>query len=195
MHFLSRNQKCLNLKDNLAMQTRRHQKTMIRMASAIWQIGLKDGTGIISTESGVLNQTPYSASPCFESQPSTSPEELIAAAYASSFSMALSAELDKTGLIPKSIRTAAGLTMEQIEADWIITQIHLDVTAKLTKVDWDTFKTAANAAKSNCTISRLLNTKLTMDAKLESWKTFGEVTRKSGSISLGKRLVTISLRE
>jgi lipoyl-dependent peroxiredoxin len=168
---------------------------MIRLAFAIWQAGLKEGTGIISTESGVLKETPYSVSSRFVGQPGTNPEELIAAAHAASFSMALSVELDKAGLFPENIRTAAGLTMEQFESDWIITQIHLDVTVKLPKADWDKFEAAASAAKTGCTISRLLNTKITMDAKLESWRSFGVVARKSGSIPLGRRLATISLRE
>jgi lipoyl-dependent peroxiredoxin len=168
---------------------------MILLASAIWQAGLNDGRGIISTESGVLKETSYSASPCFENRSGTNPEELVAAAYAGSFSMALSVELDKAGLAPENIRTAAGLTMEQFKSEWIITQIHLDVTVKLPKADWDKFEAAANAAKTGCTISRLLNTKITMDAKLESWRSFGVVARKSGSIPLGKRLATISLRE
>lgn len=93
------------------------------LASVIWQAGLKDGTGLISTESGVLKETPCSVNPSFEGQPVTNPEELIAAALASSFSMALSAELDKDGLIPENIRTAAGLMMERLESGWIITQI------------------------------------------------------------------------
>ena len=168
---------------------------MMRLASVIWQAGLKDGTGLISTESGVLKETPCSVNPSFEGQPVTNPEELIAAALASSFSMALSAELDKDGLIPENIRTAAGLMMERLESGWIITQIHLEVRVKLLKGDGDKFETAAKAAKASCTISRLLNTKITMDVKLESWGSFGKIARKSGSIPLGGRLVTIPLRE
>ncbi len=168
---------------------------MIRLASAIWQAGLKDGTGIISTESGALQQTSYSISPSFDGQRGTDPGELVAAAHAASFSMALSAELNKAGLAPENIRTAAGLTMEQFESEWTITQIHLDVTVKLSEVDWDKFEAAVSSAKTGCIISRLLNTKITMDAKLESWKSFGKVARRSGSIPLGRRLATISLQE
>jgi osmotically inducible protein OsmC len=194
--FHNRNQKCLNFKDNLTAQARRYRKEiMMRLASVIWQAGLKDGTGLISTESGVLKETPYSVNPSFEGQPVTNPEELIAAALASSFSMALSTELDKDGLIPENMRTAAGLMMEQLESGWIITQIHLEVRVKLLKGDLDKFEAAAKAAKASCTISRLLNTKITMDAKLESWESFGKIARKSGSIPLGGRLVTIPLRE
>ncbi len=168
---------------------------MMRMASVIWQAGLKDGTGLISTESGVLQETPYSVNPSFEWQPVTNPEELIAAALASSFSTALSTELDKDGLIPESIRTAAGLTMERLESGWIITQIHLEVRVKLLKGDLDKFESAAKAAKANCTMSHLLTTKITMDAQLERGGSFGEIARKSGPISLGERLVTIPLQE
>jgi osmotically inducible protein OsmC len=141
---------------------------MKRSASAIWKGGLKDGQGTLSTESGVLAQTPYSFSTRFESQRGTNPEELIAAAHAGCFSMALSAELGKAGLIPETIRTAAALTMERLEATgWTVTLIHLDVTVKLPNADQGKFEAAANAAKAGCPISRLLNTKITMDAKLE----------------------------
>jgi lipoyl-dependent peroxiredoxin len=166
---------------------------MIRLASAIWQAGLKDGTGTISTESGILKQEPYSVGPCFDGQSGTNPGELIAAACAGFFSTALSVELDKVGLVPENIRTAAGLVMEKLGSEWIVTRIHLDVAVRLLNEDLDKFQAAASTVKNNCAISRLLNTKITMDAKLESWRTFGEVARKSGSIPLGKRLVTISI--
>lgn len=178
----------------LAVQTRRfRKKIMMRMASAIWKAGLKEGTGLISTESGVLKEAPYSVNLDSQGQPVTNPEELLAAAVASSFSIALSVELEKACLIPENIRLAAGLTMVQSENGWRITQIHLEVTVKLVKEDLEKFEAAAKAAKENCTISCLLNTKITMDAKLESWRSFGEIERQSGSIPLGKRLVTISL--
>jgi osmotically inducible protein OsmC len=141
---------------------------MKRSASAIWQGGLKDGKGMISTESGVLKQTPYSFSTRFEGQPGTNPEELIAAAHAGCFSMALSAELGKAGMTPETIRTAADLTMERLESGWTVTLIHLNVKVKLPNADQGKFDAAANAAKAGCPISRLLNTKITMDAKLES---------------------------
>jgi osmotically inducible protein OsmC len=166
---------------------------MMRMASAVWQTGLKEGTGLISTESGVLKETPYSANPGVEGQPVTNPEELLAAAVASSYSRAFADELEKACLIPESIRLAAGLKMEQGDNGWKIIQIHLEVAVKLVKEDFEKFEAAAKAAKEGCTISRLLNTKITMDAKLESWRSFGEIERKSGSIPLGKRLVTVSL--
>jgi len=140
---------------------------MKRSASAIWQGGLKDGKGSVSTESGVLAQTPYSFSTRFEGERGTNPEELIAAAHAGCFSMALSAELGKASLIPEAIRTHATLTMDRLEAGWTVTGIHLDVTAKIPSADPAKFDAAANAAKAGCPISRLLNTKITMTAALE----------------------------
>jgi lipoyl-dependent peroxiredoxin len=141
---------------------------MKRSASATWQGGSKEGKGTVSTESGVLKQMPYSFSTRFEGQPGTNPEELIAAAHAGCFSMALSAELGRTGLTPETIRTAAVLTMEKLESGWTVTQMHLDVTVKMPNADKGKFEAAANAAKAGCPISRLLNAKITMDAKLES---------------------------
>ena len=143
-------------------------ETMKRSASALWQGGLKDGKGTVSTESGVLKQSPYSFRTRFEGQPGTNPEELIAAAHAGCFSMALSAELGNAGMTPETIRTAATLTMENIASGWTVTQIHLEVRVKLPNVEASKFEAAANAAKAGCPISRLLNAKITMDAKLES---------------------------
>src|SRR6202142_189518 len=140
---------------------------MKRSASAMWQGGLKDGKGMVSTESGVLTRTPYSFSTRFEGQPGTNPEELIAAAHAGCFSMALSAEMGKAGLTAQTIVTKADLTMDKIEPGWAITRIHLDVTVKLPGADPARFETAANAAKEGCPVSRLLNTRITMDARLE----------------------------
>ncbi len=134
----------------------------------MWQGGLKDGKGIVSTESGVLTRTPYSFSTRFEGQPGTNPEELIAAAHAGCFSMALSAELGKAGMTAEAIRTTAELTMDKLESGWSVTQIHLDVAVKIPGADRAKFEAAANAAKEGCPISRLLNTKITMDAKLSN---------------------------
>jgi len=141
---------------------------MKRKASAVWRGGLKEGQGTISTESGVLSQTQYSFSTRFESGRGTNPEELIAAAHAGCFSMALSAELGKAGITPESIQTAAILTMERLEAGWTVTQVHLEVAAKIPGADQVKFTSAANAAKAGCPISRLLNAAITMEARLES---------------------------
>ncbi len=141
---------------------------MQRTASAVWKGGLKDGKGTVSGPSGALNNTPYSFSTRFEDQPGTNPEELVAAAHAGCFSMALSGQLGAAGMTAESIRTQATLTMEKLEAGWTVTGIHLDVTAKIPGGDRAKFDLAAGNAKTGCPISRLLNTKITMDAKLES---------------------------
>ena len=140
---------------------------MKRKASAVWRGGLKDGKGTISSESGVLKETPYSFSTRFENGIGTNPEELIAAAHAGCFSMACSAELGKAGITPESIHTTANITMDKTDAGWTVTESHLDVAAKIPGVDPAKFTAAANAAKAGCPISRLLKANVTMDAKLE----------------------------
>ncbi len=139
---------------------------MIRKASAQWKGGLKDGKGTVSTDSGVLKQQAYSFSTRFESSPGTNPEELIAAAHAGCFSMALSGQVGNAGMTAESIDTTATLTMEKLEAGWTVTQIHLDVRAKIPNGNREAFEKAANNAKTGCPISRLLNTKITMEARL-----------------------------
>jgi osmotically inducible protein OsmC len=139
---------------------------MIRKASARWEGGLKDGKGAVSTDSQVLKSTPYSFSTRFESVPGTNPEELIAAAHAGCFSMALSGQLGNLGMTAESIDTRATLTMEKLEAGWTVTAIHLDVTAKIPGGDAAKFKEATEKAKAGCPISRLLNTRITMEARL-----------------------------
>jgi osmotically inducible protein OsmC len=141
---------------------------MKRKASAVWKGDLKSGKGAISTNSGVLSNTQYSFSTRFEDAPGTNPEELIAAAHAGCFSMALSAQLANASMVAESINTAATLTMEKLEAGWTVTEIDLDVTAKIPGADRAAFDTAAKNAKEGCPISRLLNAKITMDAKLQS---------------------------
>src|SRR6184192_3006019 len=136
---------------------------MLRTASAQWKGGLKDGKGTISSASGTLSNTQYSFGTRFESGKGTNPEELIAAAHAGCFSMALSAELGKSGLTPESIQTTAILTMDRLETGWTVAEIHLDVTAKIPGADQAKFMAAANAAKSGCPISRLLNTTITLE--------------------------------
>lgn len=140
---------------------------MKRTASAVWNGTLKEGKGTLSTESGVLSQTQYSFATRFESGIGTNPEELIAAAHAGCFTMSLSAELGKAGLTPESLRTTASLTMEKLDAGWTVTAVHLDVKARVPGGDKAKFDAAANASKTGCPISRLLNTKITMDAQLE----------------------------
>lgn len=139
---------------------------MNRKASAVWRGGLKDGKGVISTDSGVLKETQYSFSTRFENGVGTNPEELIAAAHAGCFSMAFSAELGKAGLTPESISTTATVTLEKTDAGFTVTQSHLDVTASIPGADKNKAMEIANAAKAGCPISRLLKCNITMDAKL-----------------------------
>ena len=139
---------------------------MQRKASAIWKGGLKDGKGSVSSASGALNNTPYSFTTRFENTPGTNPEELIAAAHAGCFSMALSAQLGGANLTPSSIETTATLTMEKLDAGWTITAVHLDVIGRVPNTDQAAFQKAAENAKSGCPVSKVLNAKITMDAKL-----------------------------
>jgi osmotically inducible protein OsmC len=141
---------------------------MQRKASAVWKGGLKDGKGSVSSTSGVLSNTPYSFTTRFENTPGTNPEELIAAAHAACFSMALSAQLGGANLTPESIHTNATLTMEKLDAGWTITAIQLDVTAKVPNAGQAAFEKAANDAKAGCPVSKVLNAKITMNAKLEA---------------------------
>src|ERR1700687_248343 len=139
---------------------------MQRKASAVWKGGLKDGKGTVSSTSGVLSNTPYSFSTRLENAPGTNPEELIAAAHAACFSMALSAQLGGANLTPESINTAATLTMEKQVAGWTITAVHLDVVGKVPGADAATFQKYAEAAEKGCPVSKVLNAKITMSAKL-----------------------------
>src|ERR1051326_5651140 len=141
---------------------------MKRKASSVWRGGLKDGKGTVSSESGALRETQYSFSTRFENGVGTNPEELIAAAHAGCFSMALSAELGKTGITPESIQSTATITMDKTDEGWTVTESHLDVTARVPGVDPAKFTAAANAAKAGCPISRLLKANVTMNAKLEA---------------------------
>ena len=140
---------------------------MKRQASAVWQGGLKDGKGTISTESGVLSDTQYSFRARFEQGTGTNPEELIAAAHAGCFSMALSGQLAQAGLKAESIRTTASVRLEKKDAGFTITSVHLDVTAKVPGAGRHAFETAANNAKAGCPVSKVLNAQITMDARLE----------------------------
>jgi osmotically inducible protein OsmC len=141
---------------------------MKRKASAHWQGDLKTGKGTISTDSAVLTSTPYSFTTRFENEKGTNPEELIAAAHAGCFTMALSAELGKANLVPASLRTTATITLDKVDAGWSVTESHLEVTARVPGASAEAFRKAAEAAETGCPISRLLKARITMDAKLES---------------------------
>jgi osmotically inducible protein OsmC len=139
---------------------------MQRRASAVWRGGLKDGKGTVSTASGVLKNTAYSFAMRFENEPGTNPEELVAAAHAACFTMALSNELGKSGYRPESVETKATLDFDKTDAGWTVKSIHLDVAAKVPSADPKKFQAAAETAEKTCPISRLLNTQITMSAKL-----------------------------
>jgi osmotically inducible protein OsmC len=139
---------------------------MNRKATAIWNGGLKDGKGAISTESGVLQQTQYSFGTRFEKGVGTNPEELIAAAHAGCFSMALSGQLAGAGLTAEKIETTATVSFEKLAEGWTIRKVHLDVAARIPGADKSKFDAAAAAAKAGCPISRLLKAEITMDARL-----------------------------
>ena len=141
---------------------------MKRKASAVWKGSLKDGKGTISTESGVLSDTQYGFKSRFENGPGTNPEELIAAAHAGCFSMALSSQLGEAKLVAESIRTTASVSLDMIGGKFSITAVHLDLVAKIPGASKEAFETAANTAKAGCPVSRVLNAKITLDARLES---------------------------
>jgi osmotically inducible protein OsmC len=140
---------------------------MQRKGSAVWQGDLKTGKGAVSTESGVLSQTQYSFSTRFENGKGTNPEELIAAAHAGCFTMALSAQLGTAGLTPEKLETSATVTFDKLEAGWTVTNILLDVRGKVPKADQAAWDKATQAAKTGCPISRLFNTTINMQAKLD----------------------------
>lgn len=140
---------------------------MKRTASAVWQGDLKAGKGTLTAPGGVLRDTPYSFTSRFEGGSGTNPEELIAAAHAGCFSMAFSAMLGGAGIVPDKISTTANLTMDQVEGNWTITAIHLAMTAKIPGITEEKFQEVAAQAKAGCPVSRVLNTKITLDAKLE----------------------------
>ena len=139
---------------------------MQRNASAHWSGGLKDGKGTLTAPSGILKNTPYSFATRFESQPGTNPEELVAAAHAGCFSMALSAQLGNAGMTAQAIDTTATVTLDKVEGGFAVTTVHLQVRAKIPGADKAKFDQAAKNAKEGCPISKLLNAKITMTANL-----------------------------
>lgn len=139
---------------------------MKKTASAIWQGGLKDGTGLLSTESGALKQNPYGFNTRFEGSPGTNPEELIGAAHAGCFSMALSMMLGEAGLTPDRIDTAAEVTLDKLPDGFAITAVHLVLRAKVPGASEAQFLEIANKAKEGCPVSKVLNAKISLDAAL-----------------------------
>src|SRR5579863_2219259 len=140
--------------------------SMARKATAVWTGSLKEGKGNISTESGVLSQSPYSFKTRFENERGTNPEELIAAAHAGCFTMALSAFLGGAGFTPKELSTQATLALEQVAGNWTITTIHLDLTGRVPGIDAAKFEEIAKNAKANCPVSRVLKADITLSIKL-----------------------------
>ena len=141
---------------------------MKRTASAVWQGDLKQGKGTLSSQSGVLKDTPYSFTARFENGPGTNPEELIAAAHAGCFTMAVTATLGRAGFVPEKLSTQATLTLEQVDSKWTITTIHLELNARVPGIEPQQFDDIAADAKANCPVSRVLNAEVTLDAKLET---------------------------
>ncbi|MFC4352356.1 OsmC family protein [Fodinicurvata halophila] len=141
---------------------------MKRSASAVWTGDLKGGKGQISSESGVLENSQYSFSTRFEEGKGTNPEELIAAAHAGCYSMALSNELAGAGLSPESVETRASVTLDKVEEGFAITKIHLDVKAKVPGASKDDFDAAADRAKTGCPVSKLMKAEITLESQLES---------------------------
>jgi len=140
---------------------------MDRHATAVWQGGLKDGKGTISTESKALNALPYSFATRFETAPGSNPEELLGAAHAGCFSMALSAQLGEAGIKPERIETKATVTLEKLESGPTITRSHLDVVVRAPGADRAQFKAAAEKAKVGCPLSKVLKAAISMNARLE----------------------------
>ncbi len=140
---------------------------MKRSGSAVWEGDLKNGKGTVSTDSGVLTSQQYSFGTRFDNGKGTNPEELIAAAHAGCFTMALSAQLGNAGLTPERLQTTATVNFDKLEAGWTVTNITLDVQGRVPKADQAAWDKATQAAKTGCPISRLLNTTITMNTKLE----------------------------
>ena len=141
---------------------------MKKTASAHWQGGLKDGKGTISTQSGVLSDSPYGFKTRFEDQPGTNPEELIGAAHAGCFSMALSKELGDAGMTAESIETKAEVTLDKLDDGFAITAVHLSLRAKIPGADRAAFEHAVETAKNGCPVSKVLNAEITLEAVLDA---------------------------
>lgn len=141
---------------------------MKRKATAVWSGNIKSGQGTISTESGVLKDAAYNFSGRFENGSGTNPEELIGAAHAGCFAMALSGQLEEAGMVADSLRTTATVTIEKTGDGFSVTAVHLDLVARIPGADKAAFETAANNAKAGCPISRLLKADITLETRLET---------------------------
>lgn len=141
---------------------------MQRKASAVWQGGLKEGKGTLSSESGIFSQTPYSFKTRFENEKGTNPEELLAAAHAGCFTMALSAELGKAGMVPAKLESTATVTLESQGNGFSISKSHIDLVATIPGADPEKFRTAVKAAETGCPVSKLFKAEITVSAKLNA---------------------------
>lgn len=141
---------------------------MKKTASAHWQGGIKDGKGTISTQSGALKSAPYGFNTRFEDQPGTNPEELLGAAHAGCFSMALSKELGEAGMTADSIDTQAEVTLDKADGGFAITAVHLTLKARIPGADRAAFEKAVETAKNGCPVSKVLNSEITLEAVLDS---------------------------
>lgn len=141
---------------------------MKKTASAHWQGGIKDGKGTISTQSGALKDSPYGFNTRFEDKPGTNPEELIGAAHAGCFSMALSKELGEAGMTAESIDTQAQVTLDKVGGGFEISTVHLSLRAKIPGADRAAFEKAVETAKTGCPVSKVLNAAITLEAVLEN---------------------------
>jgi lipoyl-dependent peroxiredoxin len=146
----------------------KRRETMQRKASAVWQGGLKDGKGTISTDSGVLKQTQYSFSTRFENGVGTNPEELLAAAHAGCFAMALSAQLGNAGMTASKLETTATISLEKLADGFAITKSQLDLVARVPGADKAKFDAAVKAAETGCPVSKLFKAEISVNARLES---------------------------
>ncbi|MFC5459479.1 OsmC family protein [Massilia niabensis] len=142
--------------------------TIKRNGSAVWSGGIKDGKGAVTTGSGALKDAQYGFNTRFEDGPGTNPEELIGAAHAGCFTMALSGQLGKAGMTAQELRTTATVSMEKEGDGFTITAVHLDLVAKIPGASQEAFDTAANTAKENCPVSKLLNADITLSSRLEN---------------------------
>lgn len=140
---------------------------MKTQGSAIWQGGIKDGKGAVSTRSGALQEYPYGFASRFEGKPGTNPEELIGAAHSGCFTMALSLILGEAGLTAERMETTAEVTLDKVPDGFAITSVHLTLKAKIPGADRAKFEELAGKAKAGCPVSKLLNTQITLDATLE----------------------------
>lgn len=139
-----------------------------RSGSAVWSGGLKDGKGSISTQSGAMKEVQYGFNTRFEDGPGTNPEELIGAAHAGCFTMALSGILAEAGLTAQKLDTKATVTLDKVEGGFAITKVHLTLLAIIPGADQAKFDEAAQKAKVNCPVSKLLNAEITLDAQLQA---------------------------